>query len=91
MALLRRAALLIALAGAGLGAGFAGCFSPRQPPCAFSCATDGLCPSGYVCASDGFCHHEGDHGTCDLGSDGGQDAADAAPDGDAATTDAPVD
>jgi hypothetical protein len=89
-----RAARMLALAAIvaviGLCAGLAGCFSPHQPPCAFSCVTDGLCPSGYLCGADGFCHREGDQGMCDLASDGGQDAADAAPDGDAGA-DAPVD
>jgi len=91
VAVLKRVALVVALAAAGLAAGFAGCLSPRQPPCAFSCAADGLCPSGYACATDGFCHREGDQGTCDLGTDAGQDGDhDAAPDGDGAA-DAPVD
>jgi hypothetical protein len=42
------------------------CFSPHQPGCAFSCAADGLCPSGYVCGGDGVCHRSDGQGTCDI-------------------------
>jgi hypothetical protein len=44
----------------------AGCFSPPQPACAFSCAENGDCPSGYSCADDGVCHREGDQRSCDI-------------------------
>jgi len=74
------AALLLAAAA------LAGCFSARQPPCAFSCAADGVCPAGYSCGTDGICHHDDDTGTCDISAqldaggagaaDGGADAAD---------------
>ena len=74
------AALLFAAAA------LAGCFSARQPPCAFSCAADGVCPAGYSCGTDGVCHHDNDMGSCDIqaqidggnagANDGGADAAD---------------
>jgi hypothetical protein len=76
-----RIALLLALASA------AGCFSPRQPSCAFSCATDGLCPSGYSCQADGVCHRDDSQDTCDIpsqidaGDAGKGDAGDAGEDG----------
>jgi hypothetical protein len=54
------AALLLAAAA------LAGCFSARQPPCAFSCAADGVCPSGDSGGTDGVCHHDNDPGTCDI-------------------------
>ena len=67
-------------------AALAGCFSARQPPCAFSCAADGVCPAGYSCGTDGVCHHDNDQGACDIpaltdagdagNDDGGTDAAD---------------
>lgn len=41
-----------------------GCFTPLQPPCAFSCAVDHLCPAGYACGDDGFCHRPDDPGAC---------------------------
>jgi hypothetical protein len=61
----------------------AACFSPRQPGCAFSCVSDGRCPSGYSCEADGLCHRDDGLGFCDLPSqtDAGQDGAnDAAAD-----------
>ena len=45
------------------------CFSPKEPACAFSCATDGLCPTAYTCGSDGLCHREDGKGVCLLGPD----------------------
>jgi len=67
---------LAALAGAvALG----GCFSPRQPGCAFSCVADGVCPSGYSCATDGLCHRKDGLGDCNL-----PPQVDAGSDGDAA-------
>ena len=74
MALLR-IALLLAVAAT------AGCYSPKQPPCAFSCADDGLCPSGYTCQADGVCHRDDSQGTCDIPSQ--IDAGDAGVDGSA--------
>ena len=72
-----------------VAAALAGCFSARQPPCAFSCAADGLCPTGYSCGTDGVCHHDNDPGACDIpgqidaggagdagADDGGADATD---------------
>lgn len=77
-----RALLLLVLAAAAV----AGCFSPHQPPCAFSCADDGICPSGYSCQADGVCHRSDDGGgICDIppqvdaGDDG--EPADGAGDG----------
>jgi hypothetical protein len=82
MAILRLALLLAACAGAPA------CFSPHTPPCAFSCAADGVCPSGYSCADDGICHRDDGQGTCDIppqvdaaqdaGSDDGAASNDAA-------------
>lgn len=72
MALLRLA-LLLALAGAPA------CYSPKQPPCAFSCVDDGLCPSGYTCQADGVCHRDDSQGTCDIPPQ--IDAGNAGPDG----------
>ena len=65
----------------------AACFDPQQPGCAFSCATDGLCPSGYTCQADNICHRNDGQGTCtltgvtgDAGGDGpNDDAGDATP------------
>ena len=61
MALLRIALLLAVTTTAS-------CFSPKQPPCAFSCADDGLCPTGYTCHADGVCHRDDSQGTCDIPS-----------------------
>ena len=84
MALLRIALLLAAAATAS-------CYSPKQPPCAFSCADDGLCPSGYTCQADGVCHRDDSQGTCDIPSqiDAGDAGADSstAPDASGDTTD----
>ena len=83
MALLR--ALLIP---AAIAAAIAGCFSPPTPPCAFSCAEDGKCPSGYSCQSDGVCHRDDDQRSCDIPSQ--IDAGDAG-NADAGADDAAVD
>ena len=73
MALLRIALLLAVATGAS-------CYSPRQPACAFSCADDGLCPSGYSCQADGVCHRDDSPGgTCDIPPQ--IDAGDAGADG----------
>jgi hypothetical protein len=64
----------------------ASCFNPAQPGCAFSCAGDGLCPSGYSCGSDLLCHRNDGQGTCAIQTDAAP--RDAAPK-DAALTDAP--
>ena len=72
MAVLTRslfAALLLAAAA------LAGCFSARQPPCAFSCAGDGVC------------HHDDDPGTCDIPAQ--IDAGDAGATDVASTTQPP--
>jgi hypothetical protein len=65
----RRLGLVVLLGAAALAAA---CFSPREPACAFSCATDGKCPPSYSCRPDGFCHRDDDAGVCLLG-DGGAD------------------
>jgi len=68
-----------------LAALVAGCFSPRQPACAFSCAAPPhSCPPQYACADDGFCHRAGDSGECmfDVDAAPATDAAgDSAMDG----------
>jgi hypothetical protein len=85
-----RLAVVLAL---GLGLGLAGCFSLREPPCAFSCVQPPhLCPDQYTCQADGLCHRNGAVGVCtstppgDAGveaAEGGDadavDTADAAP------------
>jgi hypothetical protein len=72
------------LFAAAMAAG-AGCFSPNQPPCSFSCAANGDCPAGYSCAADGICHHDGDQRTCNIPAQNdaaqGPDADDAGADG----------
>ena len=77
MALLRR--LLLPTLLAALVA-TASCYSPRQPVCAFSCADDGLCPTGFTCGSDGICHRDDSQGTCTIPSQ--IDAGDAGDAGD---------
>ena len=42
------------------------CFNPAQPGCAFSCAGDGICPSGYSCGTDLICHRDDGQGTCSI-------------------------
>lgn len=43
----------------------AGCFSPDEPLCVFSCAEQPKeCPSGYECRADNFCHKIGTSGLC---------------------------
>jgi hypothetical protein len=44
----------------------ASCFDPHEPACAFSCASDGKCPTNYVCASDNLCHRADGKGVCTL-------------------------
>ena len=51
------------------------CFNPSQPGCAFSCAGDGLCPSGYSCGIDLICHRDDGQGTCSILTDAATDAA----------------
>jgi len=54
------------------------CFNPSQPGCAFSCAGDGLCPSGYSCGADLICHRDDGQGTCSIQTDAA--TSDAKPD-----------
>ncbi len=85
MALVRRVvrlAIVLVAAGAA-GVGLTACFSPQQPGCAFSCASDGLCPSGYSCRTDNLCHRDDGQGICNLVGVTG----DAAVGGDGAATD----
>jgi len=63
------------------------CFNPQQPGCAFSCASDGLCPSGYSCRADNLCHRDDNQGTCTVGGV----TSDAAGDGSGQTGDAASD
>jgi hypothetical protein len=58
------------------------CFSPQEPACAFSCATDGICPASYACGSDGLCHRDDGVGVCGL---------DPVVHGDAGAADGPAD
>ncbi len=59
----RLALLLLAMAR------LTACFNPTQPGCAFSCAGDGICPSGYSCGSDLICHRDDGQGTCSIQTD----------------------
>jgi hypothetical protein len=72
----------MALAAILAGGALLGCFSPRQPGCAFSCAADGVCPAEYSCDTDGLCHRDDGKGTCDLPpqTDGAVEASDGTPD-----------
>jgi len=68
----------------------ASCFNPSQPGCAFSCAGDGVCPSGYSCGGDNICHRDDGQGVCPIVTDAAPSDArptDAAP-SDARPTDA---
>lgn len=78
--------VVLALAPALLASGAAGCFSPAEPPCAFSCLDPSRrCPESYTCGTDGICHREGATTQCVLtppadaalpDRDGGGDAPD---------------
>jgi hypothetical protein len=68
-AVVRLALLLLAVTR------LAACFNPAQPGCAFSCAGDGLCPSGYSCGTDLICHRDDGQGTCAIQTDAATDAA----------------
>lgn len=89
-------ATMAVAAGVGLIAALlAGCFSLKEPPCAFSCADPPhACPAHYACMTDGLCHKEGTTLACFLTSptdagielgaitdDDAAPAADASPDG----------
>jgi hypothetical protein len=50
------------------------CFNPAQPGCAFSCAGDGICPSGYSCGNDLICHRDDGQGICSIQTDAATDA-----------------
>jgi hypothetical protein len=63
--------VLLVLAVASLAA----CFNPAQPGCAFSCAGDGICPSGYRCGNDLICHRDDGQGTCSIQTDAATDMA----------------
>ena len=66
--IVRLALLLLAVAR------LTACFNPTQPGCAFSCAGDGICPSGYSCGTDLICHRDDGQGTCSILTDAGSDA-----------------
>jgi hypothetical protein len=73
-AAIRLALLLVAVTQLGA------CFNPSQPGCAFSCASDGLCPSSYSCGGDLLCHRNDGQGSCAIqtdaaGTDAPRDAA----------------
>jgi hypothetical protein len=66
-----------------LAATVAGCFSPRNTPCAFTCVSTGnLCPDGFTCGTDGLCHRDGAEDVCSLTSpyDAGADATELGTD-----------
>ena len=67
------------------------CFNPAQPGCAFSCAGDGICPSGYSCGTDLICHRDDGQGTCSILTDAATDAVTTDAKSDAVTTDAKTD
>ena len=64
-----RVALAVGLLVLGAGAGVAGCFSLKEPPCAFTCVeAQHRCPERYTCGDDGLCHREGATAMCGLTS-----------------------
>jgi hypothetical protein len=66
----------LALTLAMAAAAFAGCFSPQQPACAFSCGPAGECPADYTCGADDLCHRNDGVGLCLLPpQDAASDAA----------------
>jgi hypothetical protein len=73
----RAARLALLLAVALLPVALASCFNPARPGCAFSCAGDGLCPSGYTCGGDLLCHRNDGQGICAIPTDAAP--TDAAP------------
>ncbi len=80
----RRLGGLMILLGLLAAAGLPACFNPQQPGCAFSCASDGLCPSGYSCGGDRLCHRTDGQGTCTAippATDGAADGLVAPSDG----------
>jgi hypothetical protein len=79
----RRRLRLLALAVVLCGAAWAlpACFNPQQPGCAFSCATDGICPAGYSCGTDQLCHRTDGQGTCSVSHLGDASLNDASIDG----------
>jgi hypothetical protein len=79
----RQLAGLVILLGLLATAGLPACFNPQQPGCAFSCASDGLCPSGYSCGGDRLCHRTDGQGTCTASPP----STDGAVDGTVAPTD----
>jgi hypothetical protein len=80
---LRLLALAVVLCAAAWG--LPACFNPQQPGCAFSCASDGVCPAGYSCGTDQLCRRTDGQGSCsvshldDASLDG--QTSDAAPGG----------
>ena len=76
----------------GLGSVLAaGCFHPREVPCAFSCVSPGArCPTEFTCGADGLCHRDGVDGCTLTPPDGGAGGAPGASP-DAGADSAPVD
>lgn len=84
-------AIFAGLVGLATSGSF-GCFSLKEPPCAFSCVQPPhRCPEQYSCGADGLCHRQGATGVCALkrpeggvpasdGGDGGDARGDAAAD-----------
>ncbi len=56
--------MLRGILGAGLCVALAGCYSPPEPDCGFTCGPGGTCPADYSCAADHICHRTGFSGTC---------------------------
>ena len=76
LAFAARVGLIIGLI-VGAGWTLASCFSPREPPCAFSCMQPPQrCPPNYTCGADGYCHRVGATSACDFENphDAGGDA-----------------
>ncbi|HLK93485.1 MAG TPA: hypothetical protein VKZ18_26580 [Polyangia bacterium] len=66
---LRRWGVLLGLLVTAAAVAVPACFNPQQPGCAFSCAGDGLCPSGYSCGTDQLCHRDDGQGSCAIPTD----------------------
>ena len=83
--------LLAATALLALGWGLpAGCFSLKEPPCAFSCVQPPhRCPEQYSCLADGLCHRQGVAASvCTLRAPGDAGSEASAGDADPDLTDA---
>jgi hypothetical protein len=45
----------------------AGCYTPYEPACGFTCGSGGACPDGYTCQADHVCHKAGTNVACSNG------------------------